>query len=88
MFVQRKSLIVWLNDTKQAKGLERFGSVHFVSKKMHYAVLYLNADRVDTTTHQLEKLSFVRKVEASYRGDIKTEYSSNMPDQTRSYTFT
>jgi uncharacterized protein YlbG (UPF0298 family) len=88
MIVERRALIVWLHDIKQSKGLERFGSLHFVSRKLRYAVIYLNADRIEATMQQLEKLSFVRKVEHSYRGDIKTEYSSNMPDQTRSYTFT
>ena len=88
MLVERKGLIVWLHDTRQVKGLERFGSIHFISQKLHYAVIYLNADRVESTIRQLNKLSFVRKVEPSYRGDLKTEYNSNMPDQTRSYTFT
>ncbi|TBL78317.1 YlbG family protein [Paenibacillus thalictri] len=87
MLTQRSGLIVWVNDLKAAgKQLERFGSIHYLSKKMHYVVIYLNADRVDETMKQISRLHFVKKVEKSFRNEIKTEYTSNVPDKTRFYS--
>ncbi|WP_028550340.1 YlbG family protein [Paenibacillus sp. UNC451MF] len=87
MFTDRSGLIVWFSDIKAAaKQLERYGSVHFISKRMHYAAMYVHSSKLDETTKQLQKLPFVKKVERSYRNEIKTEYTSNMPDKTRFYT--
>jgi len=87
MFHERTGLIVWVNDVKQAKGLEKYGSVHYISKKMRYVVLYINAERYEDTTKNLIKLPYVKQVEKSLRNEIKTEYSSNIPDKTRFYTY-
>ncbi|WP_409341091.1 YlbG family protein [Paenibacillus sp. MBLB4367] len=86
MLTQRSGLIVWVNDLKPAKNLERFGSIHYMSKKMHYVVMYIHADKLDETVRNIQKLPYVKKVERSYRNEIKTEYSRNVPDKTRSYT--
>ncbi len=86
MIIERSGLIVWVNDTKAAKNLERFGSVHYISKKMQYVVMYVHADKLDETIRNIQKLPYVKKVEHSYRNEIKTEYSNNMPDKTRFYT--
>ena len=87
MLTERTGLIVWLNDVKSAKGLDRYGTVHYMSKRMKYAVLYLNTNRLEEVTAQLRKLPFVKKIERSYRNEIKTEYNSNIPDKTRFYTY-
>jgi uncharacterized protein YlbG (UPF0298 family) len=87
MLTPRSGLIIWVNDVKAAgKQLERFGIIHYISKKLHYVVLYTYADRVEETIKQISRLSFVKKVERSYRNEIKTEYNSNMPDKTRFYS--
>ncbi|WP_248926463.1 YlbG family protein [Paenibacillus hamazuiensis] len=87
MLTQRSGFIVWVNDLKAAaKQLERFGSIHYISKKLHYVVMYTYADRVEETMKQVSRLHFVKKVERSYRNEIKTEYNSNMPDKTRFYS--
>ncbi len=87
MFTERAGLIVWVNDLKSAKNLERYGTIHYISKRMHYVVMYVNADRSEDTMKQLQKLPFVKKIERSYRNEIKTEYNSNIPDKTRFYTY-
>lgn len=86
-FAERTGLIVWVNDLRSAKGLERYGSIHYSSKKMNYVVMYLNADKVEDTIRNLQKMTFVKKIERSYRNEIKTEYTSNIPDKTRFYTY-
>ena len=87
MFPERTGLIVWLNDQKASRHLERYGLLHYVSKRMHYAVLYVNADQAETVTEQLQRQPYVQKVERSYRKEIKTEYSNALPDKTRFYSF-
>ncbi|TXK85705.1 YlbG family protein [Paenibacillus sp. N3.4] len=86
MMIERSGLIIWVNDTKAARNLERFGSLHYISKKMNYAVLYIHASKLDETIRNIQKLPYVKKVERSYRNEIKTEYSSDVPDKTRFYT--
>jgi uncharacterized protein YlbG (UPF0298 family) len=84
--IDRTGLIAWVSDLKAARNLDRYGTVHYMSKKMHYVVLYVHAVKAEETIRQLQKLPYVKKVERSYRNEIKTEYSSNMPDKTRFYT--
>ncbi|MBD2862613.1 MULTISPECIES: YlbG family protein [Paenibacillus] len=86
MYPQRTGLILWVSDLKQTKHLEKYGSIHYISKRMHYVVLYVNADKAEETTKAVQKLSFVKKVERSYRNEIRTEYNSNVPDKAKLYT--
>jgi uncharacterized protein YlbG (UPF0298 family) len=87
MFPERTGLIIWIQDVKSAKALERFGAIHYVSKKMNYVVMYINKSRLEETVNQLQRLNYVKKVEHSHRGDIKTEYNSNKSDPTAFYTY-
>lgn len=86
MLPDRTGFIIWVSDLKAARALERFGSVHYMSRKLHYVVLYMNADRAEEAEKQMTRLSYVRKVERSYRGEIKTEYSKDSEDKTRFYS--
>ncbi|MBH5316776.1 YlbG family protein [Paenibacillus sp. GSMTC-2017] len=86
MLPDRTGFIVWVSDLKAARALERFGTVHYMSKKLHYVVLYMNAERVEDSLKQMNRQSYVRKVERSYRTEIKTEYSKDSEDKTRFYS--
>ena len=86
MMIERTGLIVWVNDTKAARNLEKYGSLHYISKKMNYVVLYVNTAQSDEISRNILRLPYVKKVELSMRSDIKTEYSSNVPDKTRFYS--
>ncbi|WP_028595746.1 YlbG family protein [Paenibacillus assamensis] len=85
MFPQRTGYIIWVSDVKAARNLEKYGSLHYISRKMHYAVLYVNADRAEDTVKNLKRLNYVKKIERSYRNEIKTEYSSEFEEKTRFY---
>jgi uncharacterized protein YlbG (UPF0298 family) len=52
---------------------------------MHYVVMYVNAERAEDTMKNVNRLSYVRKVERSYRNEIKTEYASKTMDKTSFY---
>lgn len=86
MLPNRTGFIVWVSDLKAARALERFGSVHFMSRKLHYVVLYMNSEREEESLRQMNRLSYVRKVERSYRSEIPTEYSKDSEDKTRFYS--
>ncbi|RYL95433.1 DUF2129 domain-containing protein [Sporolactobacillus sp. THM7-4] len=71
---KRDSLIVWLYNTKYMRILRRYGYVHYVSKRMKYAVLYCDGEKTETVINQLSKLKFVKNIDRSYLQEIKTTY--------------
>lgn len=84
---ERKALIVWVTDPKAARNLDRFGSLHYISKRMKYAVLYIDAAKEEEVKTQLSRLHYVKQIEPSFRGEIKTEYEGKLPDKTRFYSY-
>ena len=78
--VKRKELIVWLYSLKQVKNIRKYGHVHYISDRLRYVVLYVNANQVDQVTQQLNRLHFVRKVEGSMRDDIDMTFKDAIPD--------
>jgi len=48
--------------------------------------MYMNADRAEDTVRNMQRLPFVKRIERSYRNEIKTEYSSEVQDKTRFYS--
>lgn len=75
MFPKRAGLIIWVNDTKAAKNLERFGNLQYISQRMKYVLLYVNQEEVKGKTSYIEKLHFVKKVERSYRSEIRMDFN-------------
>ncbi|WP_322905749.1 YlbG family protein [Paenibacillus campi] len=82
-FPERIGYIIWVSDLKAARNLEKYGCVHYISRRMHYVVMYVNAEREPDIVKNMSRLSYVRKVERSYRNEIKTEYSKKVPDPTQ-----
>ncbi|WP_128894995.1 YlbG family protein [Longirhabdus pacifica] len=87
MFPKRNGLIIWFQDMKNTRVLEKYGMVHYVSKKMDYAVLYVFEDKMEEIQHKLMKLPFVTGVEPSYRKHLKTTYDGNIADKTKFFVF-
>ncbi|RST75380.1 DUF2129 domain-containing protein [Siminovitchia acidinfaciens] len=87
MFTKRQGLIVWLYNLKNTKMLRRFGNVHFVSKRMKYAVLYCDQSELETLSEKLSALPFVKKVEPSYKPFLKTEFENAKPDKAKEYDY-
>ncbi len=81
MITPRAGIVVWLRDYKKSKALEPFGVVHYVSRKMRYAVLYVNLSQVDEVMAKVAKLPFVKTTERSYRHELRTDYSSSGGEQ-------
>lgn len=84
--VERTGLIVWTKDLRSTRAFEKYGNVHYVSRRMQYVVLYVDAWEAERIMEQLRKLPFVRDVERSLRGEIPTEFSRTFDDKTRPYS--
>ncbi|PLT34320.1 YlbG family protein [Bacillus sp. V5-8f] len=87
MFGERQGIIVYLHTLKQAKMLRKFGNIHYVSKKLKYAVLYTNMEDVEALSDKLRSYSFVKRVELSYKPFLKMEYENSKPDKAKEYDY-
>lgn len=71
----RRALIVYINGNHVIKALKRFGIVRYVSKKMHYVVLYINRDQTESVTAKLKHLRAIRRVIPSPRPEVDPQLS-------------
>lgn len=85
MTVKRLGLAVWVKNTKTARNLRRFGSIHYISRRLKYVSMYVDADNFDETMRRIQKLHFVKKVEPSYRHLIPTNYDNSRPDEAKEF---
>lgn len=86
-FGNRQGIIVWVHSLKQVKQLKRFGNIHYVSKKLKYVVIYMDMDRVEDAVDRIKSLSFVKKVDLSYKPFLKTEFENSKPDKAKEYDY-
>jgi len=87
MRIKRQGMIVWFQHRKNVKHIKRFGHLIYVSKKLRYAVLYTNQSEVASVEEKLLKLTFITKVERSYRPYLKTDFENARPDQAKIYDY-
>ncbi|ANZ61807.1 hypothetical protein AYR62_04660 [Secundilactobacillus paracollinoides] len=59
---EREDLVVYVSNLRQVRQLKRYGHVAYVSKRMRYAVIYVNTDQVSDVTAQLKELRFVKRI--------------------------
>ncbi|HLR73297.1 MAG TPA: DUF2129 domain-containing protein, partial [Pseudogracilibacillus sp.] len=65
----------------------RFGNLIYVSKKMRYAVLYVNQEEVEATIENMSKLSFISKIDVSHKPFLKTDFENALPDEAKIYDY-
>ncbi|MCQ6265672.1 DUF2129 domain-containing protein [Fictibacillus sp. WQ 8-8] len=87
MIGNRMGLAVYLHSLKFSKQLRRYGNVHYISKRLKYAVIYCDAAKIDDVAGKLESLHFVKEVKRSHKHEIKTEYESKIPDKAKEYDY-
>ncbi|KRM89173.1 YlbG family protein [Liquorilactobacillus vini] len=75
---QREGLIVFLYHLKNSRQLRKYGTIHYVSKKMKYVVLYIDQTDDKEVLSKLQSLKFVRKVQRSLRRDLKTDFGDEV----------
>lgn len=87
MHTKRQGIIVWFQHRKNIKHIKSFGNLLYVSRKMRYAVLYVNQSEIDSIEHNLRKLPFVSKTEQSYRPFLSTDFENALPDKAKMYDY-
>src|SRR5699024_3230027 len=76
MRTKRQGMIVWFQHRKNIKTIKRYGHLLYVSKKMRYAVLYVNQDQYENIINDLLERPFVTKIDRSHRPFLKTDYEN------------
>lgn len=71
----RKNLIVYVYSTKQVRQLKKYGLIYYVSQKMHYVVMYVNADNYDWIKEKISSLKIVKKIEETPYEQLSSELS-------------
>ncbi|EUJ60378.1 hypothetical protein MCOL2_05283 [Listeria fleischmannii FSL S10-1203] len=71
----RQAVIVWMNHLKQVRSLKRFGNVHYVSRKLKYAVLYCDMNELEAISTKIARFNYVKRVEPSFRPFLKRNMS-------------
>ncbi|MBO8163180.1 MAG: YlbG family protein [Brevibacillus sp.] len=84
---RRLGLAVWVKNVRAAKNLRKFGTIHYISKRLNYVSMYVDAERIDETIRMIERLHFVTKVERSHRHEIPTEYNNARPDKAKEFDY-
>ncbi|MEJ8778681.1 YlbG family protein [Pseudogracilibacillus sp. ICA-222130] len=83
----RQGLIVWFQHRKNIKQIKKHGNLMYVSRKLRYAVLYVDIEDVETIEASLLKFPFVSKVDRSYKHLLKTDYENALPDKAKQYDY-
>lgn len=84
---RRLGVAVWVKNTRAAKNLRKFGTIHYISKRLNYVSMYVDAKLIDETIRTMEKLHFVTKIERSHRHEIPVEYNNARPDKAKEYDY-
>ena len=87
MNTKRQGLIVWFQHMKNLRQIKRYGHLLYASKKMRYAVLYVNSDEIADVELRLQKLSFISKTDRSSKPFINTTYENAIPDKAKQYDY-
>ncbi len=87
MRVKRQGIIVWFQHKRNIKQIKRFGHLIYVSKRMRYAVIYVNQDEIEDVEQAMSKLSYILKVERSFKPFISTDYENAIPDEAKIYDY-
>lgn len=84
---RRQGLIVWYRHRRNVRQLKKYGHLLYASRKMKYVVLYVNQDETEKIKEALKNLSFVEKVEASYKPKIRTSFAKKDITELREYDY-
>ncbi|GAA4710059.1 YlbG family protein [Brevibacillus fulvus] len=84
---KRLGVAVWVKNIHAAKNLRKFGTIHYVSKRLNYVSMYVDADEIDEAIRAMERLHFVTKVERSHRHEIPIYYNNAKPDKAKEYDY-
>lgn len=68
--VKRRSLIVYFHGQRVVKNFHHYGQVRYVSKRLHYAVIYVDQAKYAEIKERIQHLKAVNKVIESVFPDL------------------
>lgn len=84
---KRQGLIVWFQHRKNIKHIKRFGNLIYVSRKLRYAVIYVDQANIDAIEEEIFKLPFISKVERSFKPFVNTDFENALFDEAKLYDY-
>ncbi len=87
MRTNRQGMIVWFQHMKNIKQIKKYGHLIYTSKRLKYAVLYVDQTELEHVENKLLKLSFVSKIDRSYKPFVETNYENAKPDKAKQYDY-
>lgn len=87
MRAERQGIIVWFQNRRNIKQIKRYGHLIYTSKKLKYAVIYVDQDKVDDIEAKLNKLSFISKISRSQKPFIRTNFEKVNIDKDKKYDY-
>lgn len=70
----RQELIVYLYSSRKVYPLKKYGFLYYISHRMRYAIMYVDAKMVDQSIKQIERLPFVKSVEKSEQAKLNMDF--------------
>ncbi|WP_181348938.1 YlbG family protein [Thalassobacillus sp. CUG 92003] len=87
MRVKRQGIIVYFQHMKNLRQIKKQGHLIYASKKLKYALLYVDQSEHSEVMEQLEGFSFVSRVEPSQKPFITTDFENAKPDKAKQYDY-
>lgn len=78
---KRVGLIVYLYYNRDARKVQKFGDLHYHSKKSRYLVLYVNQEDFQEKVKEISKFKFVKEVLISEFEAIDHNFVGNLHRQ-------
>jgi len=84
---KRQGLIVWFQHRRNVNKIKRYGHLIYTSKKLKYAVLYVDQEEIEYLEDQLLKFPFIKKIERSQKPCIRTNFEKKEPIIIKDYDY-
>lgn len=87
MIEERQGIFIWFEHMRNLRQIKRLGHLMYASKKMKYALLYVNHKDIDAIEERLINYSFVKKIERSEKPFLETTYEKDNVDDEKQFDF-
>lgn len=86
---KRQGLIVWYKHRRNLRQIRRYGHLIYASKRLKYAMIYVDQEEIDQIEKKMNKYKFIKKTERSHLPSIHSQYHEKKSEETRNslYTF-
>lgn len=75
---KRRGLIVYLYYNRDIRKLHKYGDLIYHSRRMRYALIYMEEDLLSPTIEELEQLKFVKQVRPSHLSEMPQQFVGSL----------